>query len=240
MTLPPVVFEDDALIAFNKPSGLLVAPDRWDKDRANVMRMVHTQLSPHYFNAHRIDAETSGLLLCAKTKPALDHLCHQFQEGKVAKEYLALTRGAPREDTGRIDRPLEEDPARPGIMRLANGGGKKAVTDYTVLERWRGLVLIQAQPLTGRTHQIRVHLAGLGCPIVADRYYGKGRGVFLSDIKKRYKQKAEPEKPLMGRLALHAHRLTLLHPVTGEKLAIEAPLPKDFELTIKYLRRFAG
>lgn len=237
--LPPVVFEDDAIVAFNKPSGLLVAPDRWDKSLSNLMGMVHEQRDPGWFNAHRLDKDTSGLVLCAKTKPALDHLCRQFEQHRVRKEYLALARGVPKDDRGLISAPIVDDPQRPGRMMTAKRG-KPAETAYEAVERFRGLTLFSLAPRTGRTHQLRVHLVSIGCPIVGDPFYGDGRGFCLSEIKKGYKHKGrgQAERPLISRLALHACRLAIEHPSTGLPLVIEAPLPKDMEIALKYLRKF--
>jgi RluA family pseudouridine synthase len=239
-----IVFEDDAVVAFNKPSGLLVAPDRWDKERENLMGLIHDRLSPEYFNAHRIDRDTSGLVLCAKTKPALDELCRQFEQHEVVKEYVALTRGAPGERKGVVNKPIGPDEQTPGKMRVSNHG-KPCETGYEMEARWSSgrdarFAQLRCTPRTGRTHQIRVHLAWLGCPIVADPLYGDGRGFCLSEIKRKYKQKAAPERPLIGRLALHAESLTFTHPATGLSVTLKAELPKDFEVAIKYLCRFAG
>jgi RluA family pseudouridine synthase len=237
--LPPVIFEDDALIAFNKPSGLLVAPDRWDKTRPNLMRMVHEQLSPDFFNVHRIDAETSGVLLCAKTKPALDSVSRMFETREVRKLYLAITRGVPSKTSGSVRKSLAPDEHNPGRMRIVHVG-KPCETLIEVVRKWRGFTLVEAVPLTGRTHQIRVHLAFLHSPIVGDTFYGDGRGVCLSEFKPGYKAHADrEERPLIGRLGLHAQRLMFKHPVTGADMTIEAPLPKDFAVAIKYLDRFA-
>ncbi len=237
--VPILLYEDEAVLAFNKPAGLLVAPDRWDKDLPNLADYVHQNHSPRAFNAHRLDKDTSGVVLCAKTKPVLDRLCKDFQNQQISKRYLALTRGVPRQDAFTVARPLMLDSAFPGRMKLADYG-KPCETQFQVLERWRGYALVECRPLTGRTHQIRLHLASVECPLVADRFYGDGRGLYLSEIKKKYRPGNHPEIPLIGRLALHAESLSFKHPVTGETTEIHAPPPHDFELALKYLRRCAG
>ena len=280
MPLPPIIYEDDALVAFDKPSGLLVAPDRWDKKRENLMGLVHEH--PRYghgvANVHRLDADTSGLLLCAKTKPALDFLSGQFQSKTVGKKYhavvvvLPLERAmkviAPVRDAGgmlpeafTIEVALGEDERQPGRMRVFKGrGGKDCTTEFRTLERFRGstrpaprrpgaegsagamaagFAFMECRPLTGRTHQLRVHLAAAGAPILNDPFYGDPEITLrLSDLKRGYKGR-EDEKPLIGRLALHASELTLKHPNTREPITLQAPLPHEFEVALKYLRKFA-
>lgn len=235
--LPPVVFEDDALLVFDKPSGLLVAPDRWDKARVNLMGLVHARLGRNVANVHRLDADTSGLLLCAKTKPALDHLSGQFQSKTVAKVYHALVVGAPAMHAYTVDFVLKEDEAAPGRMCVVKKHGKAAVTEFRVLERFGEFALVECRPQTGRTHQIRVHLAASGTPILNDAFYGGDARLLLSDLKRGYKGRAD-EKPLIARLALHASELTVTHPVTREPLTVRSPLPHEFEVALKYLRRF--
>lgn len=235
--LPPVVFEDDALLVFDKPSGLLVAPDRWDKARVNLMGLVHARLGRHVANVHRLDADTSGLLLCAKNKPALDHLSGQFQSKTVAKVYHALVVGAPAPDTYTVDFVLKEDEAAPGRMCVVKRHGKTAVTEFRVLERFGRFAFVECRPHTGRTHQIRVHLAASGTPILNDAFYGDDTRLLLSDLKRGYKGRAD-EKPLIARLALHASELTFTHPATREPLTVRSPLPRDFGVALKYLRRF--
>lgn len=236
--IPEILFEDDWLIAFDKPSGLLVAPDRYDKGAPNLMATVHSALSPFIFNAHRLDRDTSGVLLCAKTKAALDALCLQFERGETHKEYLALVRGAPPVAEGEVDRPIVVDPENPGRMKTARRG-KQAITRYETLERFRGWTWLRLCPRTGRTHQLRVHMAYLGCPIVADPWYGDGRPLLLSEFKRGYKPPREGERPLLARLALHAHRLTVRHPHLGEPQTIEAPLPREFRAALNQLRKWA-
>jgi RluA family pseudouridine synthase len=234
-----VVFEDDSVIAFEKPSGLLTAPDRWDKDRENLMDIVHKRWSPEYFNAHRLDRGTSGIVLCAKNRDALRKLSASFEARMVAKEYMAFVLDSPPGENGVIPLALSEDPHKPGKMRT-DPAGQPAETRYEVVKRWRGYSLVTAWPKTGRTHQIRVHLAAVGAPIIGDPMYGDGRPLLLSNLKRGYAPPREGEHPLIGRLALHARRLELEHPVTGQPLVIESPTPKDFTVAIKYLDRFAG
>jgi RluA family pseudouridine synthase len=240
-SLPPVIHEDDALIAFDKPSGLLVAPDRWDKSRENLMDLVHARLGHGVANVHRLDADTSGLLLCAKTKPALDFLSGQFQAKTVEKVYHALVVGRPAMDAYTVDFVLKEDEAAPGRMCVVKKHGKAAVTDFKVLERFArgGLALVECRPRTGRTHQIRVHLAASGTPILNDPFYGNDTQLLLSALKRGYKGRAD-ERPLIARLALHAGELTFAHPLTRERRTLRSPLPDDFAVALKYLRKFGG
>jgi RluA family pseudouridine synthase len=249
MPLPPVIFEDDVLVAFDKPSGLLVAPDRWDKARENLMGLVHAH--PRYgrtvANVHRLDADTSGVLLCAKTKPALDFLSGQFQAKSVRKTYHDAAGLLP--ETFTVELALGDDEANPGRMRVfRKRGGKECVSEFRTLERFGGgrgaagasFAFVECRPLTGRTHQLRVHLAAAGAPILNDPFYGVPElALRLSDLKRGYKGRAD-EKPLLARLALHASELALTHPVTRAPLTLCAPRPHEFEVALKYLRKFAG
>ncbi len=260
MPIPPVIYEDDTLIAFDKPSGMLVAPDRWDKKRENLMGLVHDKMGHGVANVHRLDADTSGIVLCTKEKTALDFVSGQFQSKTVRKVYHALCVGTPdaklfvRSDNPRdepppepladdeffVDRDLIDDEDNPGRMRTVRKHGKASQTIVKVLERFAGFTLVECRPVTGRTHQLRVHLQFSGLPILNDPFYGDGTTELrLSRLKRGYKGKPD-EKPLISRLALHASRLTVKHPVTREPVVIEAPLPNEFEVALKYLRKFAG
>lgn len=270
MPLPPILHEDDVIVAFDKPSGLLVAPDRWDKSRENLMAMIHDhpRFGHGVANVHRLDADTSGVLLCAKTKPALDFLTGQFQSKTVTKTYHAFVVVLPPEQAMKVlppvrdaagllpetfvmDVALGQDERQPGRMRVFKGrGGKDCVSEFRTLERFRGssrpgadragFAFVECHPLTGRTHQLRVHLAAAGAPILNDRFYGAPEIVLrLSDFKRGYKGR-EDEKPLLGRLALHASELVIRHPVSREPCAIRAELPHEFDVALKYLRKFAG
>jgi 23S rRNA pseudouridine1911/1915/1917 synthase len=256
--LPAVIFEDATMIAFDKPSGLLVAPDRWDKKRENLMGIVHQALGHGVANVHRLDADTSGVLLCSKTKPALDFLSGQFQSKTVEKVYHALVAILPVDeamkvvapirtpegtlpDAFSIDVALGEDEQQPGRMRVfKRRGGKPCLTEFRTLERFGRFALVECRPLTGRTHQLRIHLAVAGAPILNDRFYGVPElKLLLSDLKRGYKGR-DDEKPLIDRLALHASRLIVKHPETREPVEIKAELPHEFEVALKYLRKFGA
>ena len=260
MPLPPVIFEDDSLIAFDKPSGLLVAPDRWDKSRENLMGLVHDhpRFGHGVANVHRLDADTSGILLCSKSKPALDFLSGQFQSKTVGKKYHAFVVVLAAEhamkviapirdaagalpDAFNVELSLGEDERQKGRMRVFKGrGGKECLSEFRALEKFGRFAFLECRPLTGRTHQLRVHLAAAGAPILNDPFYGDPEiKLLLSDLKRRYKGREE-EKPLIARLALHASELTIKHPATREPITLTAPLPHEFEVALKYLRKFAA
>lgn len=245
----PVLYEDPHLLAVDKPSGLLSSPDRYDPNRPNLMRLLHAGIEEakpwaaerhlnYLMNAHRLDYETSGVMLLAKTKAVLVHLANLFGSEKPVKKYVALVIGNPEKDSFEIDAKLAPHPARPGFIRIDPRRGKRARTVFKVAERFGAYTLLNCEPLTGRTHQIRAHLRWAKLPIVGDEMYG-GKPLLLSKLKPGYQFKAgAPERPLMARVALHAERLELPHPATGEPLAINAPWPKDLSVAVKYLRKF--
>jgi 23S rRNA-/tRNA-specific pseudouridylate synthase len=256
MPLPPVIFEDDSLMVFDKPSGLPVAPDRGDKQKENLMGLVHAQFGRDVANVHRLDADASGLLLCAKTKPALDFLSGQFQSKTVRQLYHALVVILPVDEamkvttavrdgagtlpaTFPVNLPLDQDEERPGCMRVVRKrDGKPCLTEFAVAEAFGRFALVECRPLGSRTHQVRVHLAAAGAPILDDSFYGAPEiKLLLSDLKRGYKGRAE-EKPLIDRLALHASEVIFTHPVTREPCTLRAPLPREFEIALKYLRKF--
>jgi RluA family pseudouridine synthase len=244
MPLPPVLFEDDVVIAFDKPSGLAVSPDRRDHAAEHLMGLVRAKWGPDVANVHRLDADTSGLVLCAKTKVALDFLSGQFQSKTVRKSYQALTVGVPATDTFTVDLVIKEDEAKPGVMCIVKKHGQVSQTEFTVLERFPqpagrpSFAWVECQPSTGRMHQIRIHLGSMGAPILNDPLYGNDTRLLLSDLKRGYKGR-DDEKPLIARLALHAGALTFTHPASREKMTLTSPLPNDLEVALKYLRKFA-
>jgi 23S rRNA pseudouridine955/2504/2580 synthase len=246
----PVIFEDDHLLALNKPSRLLVSPDRGDPARPNLMQLLHRGIErgvpwakqrglAYLKNAHRLDFESSGLILLAKNKPALVALVAQFTTEEPRRIYAALVRGAPAEETFSTDAKLAPHPLQMGVIRVDPKEGKRSHTDFTVRERFDGFLLLECRPCPDRSHQVRVHLKHLRLPLVGDDVYG-GRQLFLSTLKPSYEQKrGQEERPLMGRAALHLEQVLIDHPATGAKITLSAAWPKDLTASIKYLRRYA-
>ncbi len=246
----PVLFEDDAVLALDKPARLLSSPDRYDPRRPNLMRLLHEGVAAgkpwaadhgidYLANAHRLDFETTGVFLLAKTREALVKLANHFGSEVPHKTYLALVTGNPEADEFTVENRLAPHWFKPGLMAVS-GQGKRSLTRFQVKERFAGCSLLECRPQTGRTHQIRVHLQDAGHPICGDSAYG-GEPLLLSRLKRGYRlAPGEVETPLIGSLALHAWRLELPHPVTGERLHLEAPPPKALVIALKNLRRFAA
>ena len=231
-----ILLEDQDLIVINKPPGLLVLPDRYNRTLVHLYGLLKDAMGA-IFIVHRIDRETSGIVLFAKTTDMHASLNTAFEQRHVEKIYKAIVIGSPSSESGCIDLPLVEDRRDTGKMRVNEKKGKEARTDYNVVERFHGYALIDARPQTGRTHQIRVHLSAIGLPILADPLYSRTGWFYLSSIKQNYKSSGE-EKPLIARTALHASSLAFTHPWTGEKIRIEAPLPRDMDAGLRALKKY--
>lgn len=247
----PVLWEDDHLLALAKPPGLLTSPDRADPERPSLMPLLHAGIKQgkawaqarglsYLVNAHRLDFETSGVLLLARSKPVLVALANLFGANLPVRIHLALAQGTPANPQFESEARLAPHPVIPGRMRVDSRHGKWSRTQFEVVERFRDCTLLRCRPITERIHQIRVHLQQAGLPVVGDRLYG-GSPLLLSRLKPDYRLKPRrTERPLISQAALHAERLELAHPVTGAPLAITAPWPKDFSVAVKYLRRYAA
>jgi len=239
------------LLALDKPAGLLTSPDRYDPQRPNLMKLLHAAIADqkpwarerqlsYLSNAHRLDFETSGAILLAKSKPVLVALADLFGSDKPLKKYVAVVSGTPPAEKFEVDAPLAPHPVKLGLMRVDQKNGKKSQTNFEVLETFpgSGYAVLSCQPVTGRTHQIRVHAAHLGLKIVGDTLYG-GKPLWLSRLKKDYHLKpGREERPLISRVALHAEQLQLKHPINRDILTISAPWPHDLTVGVKYLRKF--
>lgn len=228
-----IVFEDEHLIVIDKPAGLVVHPACGHADGTLVNALLHHcagQLSGIGGVArpgivHRIDKDTSGLLVAAKTDPAHEGLARQFKAHTVERLYCAVVLGHPRAEAGRIEAPLARSPTdRRRVVIVQQGEGKHAVTHWRVVRRLAGASLVEARLETGRTHQVRVHMASIGHPLVGDPVYGRGAALALGAAHG------------FSRQALHAATLGFTHPVSGEWLAFEAPLPADMAALVAVLR----
>jgi len=237
MKFPDIIFEDEFFVAIDKPPGLLSVPDREQKEVS--LKDLLAKKYGRIFTVHRLDRNTSGLILYAKDEATHKYLSGVFEERKVEKIYLGLVNGVPPAPEGTIDAPMMEHPAKNGTM-VTNRKGKAAVTDYKLLHQYGRFSWMEFNIHTGRTHQIRVHLKHLGHPIVADDLYGDGKPLRLSMVKKKFKlsKNEEEEKPLLGRLALHSSRLTFTD-ARGVLHQLEAPLPKDLRATLQQLEKWS-
>ena len=241
-----ILYEDDHLAVINKPADMVVHPAKgnWSGTLVNALRHHFPQLSGLNGDyragiVHRLDRDTSGVILVAKEEQTHRDLALLFEQRKVFKEYLALTAGILDRDSDYIESKIghhKHDRIKMAIADEQDEEAKEACTYYEVIERFRGFTFVRCQPRTGRTHQIRVHLASIGCPILADKVYSGRDKIRLSDLSPEVDEAAD--KVLLSRQALHAHRLRLRHPRKGTLLEAEAPLPDEFQHTIEALRRY--
>jgi 23S rRNA pseudouridine1911/1915/1917 synthase len=250
-----ILYEDDFLVAINKRAGMVVHPAKghWEGTLASALA--------HHFSAlssrggptrpgivHRLDRDTSGVLVVAKNDQAHDALAAQFKSRQVEKEYLAILAGVPKLDRDIIDEPIGDHPTHREKKAIRRGDphARSAATEYEVVERFAGYSLVSAWPKTGRTHQIRLHLAHIGCPVLCDRLYGGRARISQTELIPRDKighdtradQDSLSDDQLLTRQALHARRLAVTHPVTSERIEFEAPIPADIEQTLAALRRW--
>ncbi|MGN6401253.1 MAG: RluA family pseudouridine synthase [Flavisolibacter sp.] len=232
-----IVFENENLVAINKPSGLLTIPDREGKD-ISLKQLLKNRYG-EIFTVHRLDKDTSGLVVFAKDEQWHKHLSQQFETRETTKIYNGLVLGAPFEASGTINEPIAEHPTKRGLMTVYKKG-KESVTEYEVVQKFRLYSWMQFKILTGRTHQIRVHMKFLGHPVVCDELYGDGKPVFISQLKSRYNlsKSEEEERPLLNRLALHSFQLSFTG-INGEAFNLEAPLPKDLRATLNQLKKLS-
>jgi len=244
--LPDVIYEDDSVLVVNKPAGLTVVRERWNlacpflDGILRRLRETRGEAPAERYRprlVHRLDRDTTGAVIVALTPDAERALCEQFRNHTVRKEYLALVHGSPAEDHGEVRAPIEAHPSDKTRMQIAMRGGKPSRTLFEVGERFRGWTLVRCRAVSGRRHQVRIHMAHIGLPLVGDAPYG-GAPLFLSEFKRGYKAKPDrPEKPILDRAALHAWTLEFAHD-TRDLISVEAPLPKDFERALKALRKW--
>lgn len=243
----PVVYEDETFVVVNKPPGMVTHPAKgnWSGTLVNALQFHFDTLSTvaganRPGIVHRLDRDTSGLLIVAKADRVHQLLAAQFEGRTIRKEYLAIVRGEPSRDSDYIEKPIGPHPTDRERMaiRLPEDGAKEATTFYEVAERLGGFALVRCFPRTGRTHQIRLHLTHIGHPIVADKLYSGRSRLTVGDVLGLHAPEAE--RVLIDRQALHAHRLEFDHPRTGERLRLEAPMPTDMASLLQALIAAAG
>lgn len=223
-----IVYEDQYLVVVNKPAGLVVHPAAGvhSGTLANALAYHFEQLSQRGGKirpgiVHRLDKDTSGLMVIAKNEEVHDELANQFRAREVTKIYLALVHGVVQVDSGRIEQPIGRDPRN--RTRMAVTKGREALTLYRVKRRYDRFTLLEVELKTGRTHQIRVHLAWLKHPVVGDETYSGGRDKTIGDPRVRNTVRK------LERHFLHAHQLAFRHPVTGERMQFTSPLPEELK-----------
>ncbi len=229
------LFENDHFIALNKPAGVLSIPDRMQSEPSLKDKLIEKYGS--IFTIHRLDRETSGIILFAKDAETHKYFSKQFEEKTMEKYYLGLVHGIPPEKTGKIDAAIIEHPVFKGQM-VINKNGKPSLTEYEVLENLGKYSLVKFQLHTGRTHQIRVHSKNIGHPIVCDPLYGDGKAVMLSAIKKKFKlsKHDNDERPMLNRVALHSYELKFKD-AQDKEFNLVAELPKDMRALIQQLKK---
>src|SRR5436190_4330917 len=229
-----LVFENDDLIALNKPSGLLSIPDREGKEIS--LKVLLQEKYPQIFTVHRLDKDTSGLIVFAKNEETHRNLSMQFAERQTEKIYLGLVLGSLIEKKGTVNKPIAENTVKKGTM-IIHQRGKESVTDYEVLEDFGIYSWLQFRIHTGRTHQIRVHMKDIGHPVACDELYGDDKPILLSSFKSKFKlsKKEDEERPILNRLGLHAFKLKLRN--AGKNFELEAPISKDLRATIQQLEK---
>lgn len=230
-----IVFENDDFVAINKPAGLLTIPDRDQSERSLKELLINKYGS--IFTVHRLDKDTSGLVIFAKNEASHKFFSRLFEERKIEKFYLGVVHGSPENKEGMIDAPIAEHGVNKGMMTV-NRNGKPSQTSYEVLESNPHYSLVSFQLHTGRTHQIRVHSKNIGHPLACDPLYGDGKPLLLSSIKKRFKlsKHDDEERPMISRLALHSYKLNFTNE-NNERIELVAEMPKEFRALMQQLQK---
>lgn len=231
-----IIYEDERIIAINKPAGYLTLPDRYDFSAPSLVRYLES-IYEQIFVVHRIDKETSGLIIFAKDAESHKFLNEQFMEHSLQKIYHAVVRGSFNKDELEVDIPIMANPSGKAMM-IPSARGKSALTIFRPIEKFRLATLLECDLITGRQHQIRVHCSTIGYPLLVDSLYSGVNDFYLSSIKRKFNlQKDESENPIIERLTLHSYSLKFEHP-DGQELKLNAEYPKDFSILLKTLRKW--
>jgi len=228
-----IIFQNEQIVAVNKTSGISVGGDRWDESKERLDKILECDLGiPKVFTVHRIDKETSGLVVFAKNKDIHRNLSIAFEQRNVYKCYTAIVHGRPSWKETTCELPLIPNGNKKHMTIIDKFRGKESVTSFKVILSAGNFSVLEVKPVTGRIHQIRVHATALGHPVVCDDLYGKYSPIKLSSFKRAWRGDPHEERPLLARLGLHAQELTL-----PENQNLTAPLPKDMSSLIKQLEK---
>ncbi|MDR0320314.1 MAG: RNA pseudouridine synthase [Treponema sp.] len=232
-SLYTVVFQNDQIIAVNKSSGVSVGGDRWDESKERLDRLLERDFNlPKIYTVHRIDKETSGLVVFAKNAQTHKNLSVAFEQRKVSKRYTAIVHGRPSWKETSCDLALVPNGNKKHQTIIDKFRGKESLTHFVLILSAGNYSVLEALPQTGRIHQIRVHAAALGHPVVCDELYGKMSPIKLSSFKRAWRGDPKEERPLLARLGLHAQELIL-----PDGQIITAPLPKDMSSLINQMKK---
>jgi RluA family pseudouridine synthase len=239
-----IIHADNHITAVNKAAGIAVSGDRWDESRERLDKLLGSFYNSPIFIVHRLDRDTSGLVVFAKDNDTHRYLSKAFESREVEKIYYAVVHGRPLWAETDCDLALVPDGDKLHRTIVDKYRGKKSLTRFRLLFSAGVYSVVEARPATGRTHQIRVHLSSLGHPVVCDSLYGyrhSPKPVFLSSFKKGWRGDPRDEKPLLDRLGLHAAALTIPYPPgTEDKLSLQAPFPRDMAALVKQMEKAAG
>ncbi len=237
-----ILYRDEGTLCVFKPAGIPVIPDRRPKG-STAVEICRKMLAPEGLRpkpVHRLDKHTSGVLMLALTKEYVHPLGELFADRLVDKVYLAFVRGTPRPAEGEIDLPIGADRKKATRMVIDRARGKPALSFFKTIKTWNGYSLVEVRPKTGRTHQVRVHMAHIKHPILCDALYGGGDAFHLSTIKPNYRiGRGRRERPILNRQALHAAQLSFRSPATGKEVVVKAPLSEDLVILQGKLEKFA-
>ena len=234
-----ILYEDGNIAVLNKSSGITVSADRWDPSQERLDKLAAEFLKiPKIFIVHRIDRETSGLVVFAKNAETHKLLSTAFESREIKKRYIAAVHGRPSWKETTCDLGLVPNGNKQHLTIVDKYRGKPSLTAFRLLGSAGNYSILEALPETGRTHQIRVHLASLGHPVVCDEFYGNTKPVRLSSFKRRWRGDPLEERPLLARLGLHAAELCLS--CYGDGLVLKAPLPRDMAALVKQMEKRAG